>query len=120
MRVLFVSSEAYPLAKTGGLADVSAALPHALAELGVDVRLVLPGYPCALDAAAHKIVEQELPRAAGGGTQRGSFEPACPIVGFRFGWSTLLLCSTEEAGSTKTTTAPIGPTTRNGLPISAR
>ena len=70
MRVLFVSSEAYPLAKTGGLADVSAALPHALAELGVDVRLVLPGYPCAVDAAAHKIVEPELPRAAGADTTR--------------------------------------------------
>ena len=29
MRVLFASSEIYPLAKTGGLADVSAALPRA-------------------------------------------------------------------------------------------
>jgi starch synthase len=48
VRVLFVSSEIYPLAKTGGLADVSAALPRALAGLGVDVRLVLPGYPRAL------------------------------------------------------------------------
>ena len=70
MRVLFVSAEAYPLAKTGGLADVSAALPRALAELGVDVRLVLPGYPCALDTAANKIVEAELPRAAGAETTR--------------------------------------------------
>jgi len=52
MRVLFASSEIYPLAKTGGLADVSAALPIALAGLGVDVRLVMPGYPEALDSAA--------------------------------------------------------------------
>ncbi len=51
MRSLFVSSEIYPLAKTGGLADVSAALPIALSSLGVDVRLVMPGYPEALDAA---------------------------------------------------------------------
>ncbi len=52
MRVLFASSEIYPLAKTGGLADVSAALPIALAELGVDVRLVMPAYPEALETAA--------------------------------------------------------------------
>ncbi len=37
------------MAKTGGLADVCAALPAALAALGVDVRLLLPGYPQALD-----------------------------------------------------------------------
>ncbi len=45
MRVLFVTAEAYPLAKTGGLADVSRALPMALMGRGVDVRLLLPGYP---------------------------------------------------------------------------
>jgi hypothetical protein len=38
MRVLFASSEISPLAKTGGLADVSAALPAALTDLGVDMR----------------------------------------------------------------------------------
>lgn len=45
MRVLFVTAEAYPLAKTGGLADVSRALPVALRRRGVDVRLLMPGYP---------------------------------------------------------------------------
>lgn len=45
MRVLFVTAEAYPLAKTGGLADVSRALPIALKDRNVDVRLLLPGYP---------------------------------------------------------------------------
>ncbi|HEY0283252.1 MAG TPA: glycogen synthase GlgA, partial [Rhizomicrobium sp.] len=45
MRVLFVTAEAYPLAKTGGLADVSRALPIALARSGIDIRLLLPGYP---------------------------------------------------------------------------
>ncbi|MFN2381468.1 MAG: glycogen synthase GlgA [Guyparkeria sp.] len=44
MSVLFATSEAYPLIKTGGLADVSGALPAALTDLGVDVRLVLPRY----------------------------------------------------------------------------
>lgn len=48
-RVLMVSSEVYPLAKTGGLADVCAALPAALAGLGADVRVLMPGYPGALD-----------------------------------------------------------------------
>jgi starch synthase len=65
MRVLFVSSEIYPLAKTGGLADVSAALPAALAGLGVDVRLILPGYPRALSAAAKKSVAVEFHNAFG-------------------------------------------------------
>lgn len=45
MQVLFVTSEVAPLIKTGGLADVSSALPAALYEMGVDVRLLLPGYP---------------------------------------------------------------------------
>ena len=45
MRVLFVTSEIAPLIKTGGLADVSAALPAALQGLGIDVRVLIPGYP---------------------------------------------------------------------------
>ena len=45
MRVLFVTAEAYPLAKTGGLADVCRALPIALRRHGIDVRLLMPGYP---------------------------------------------------------------------------
>ena len=48
MRVLYVASEIYPLVKTGGLADVSAALPPALLAGGVDVRLLLPGLPAIL------------------------------------------------------------------------
>lgn len=44
MRVLFVTSEAYPLIKTGGLADVSGALPAALAKIEVDVRILIPAY----------------------------------------------------------------------------
>ena len=50
-RILFVSSEVFPLAKTGGLADVCGALPATLSTLGADVRVLLPGYPQALDLA---------------------------------------------------------------------
>ncbi len=50
MKVLHVAAEVFPLIKTGGLADVAAALPLALAHLGADVRLLLPGYPAVMDA----------------------------------------------------------------------
>ena len=44
MNVAFCSSEVFPFAKTGGLADVSGALPIALHRLGVDIRIFLPLY----------------------------------------------------------------------------
>lgn len=49
MRILFATSEAHPLVKTGGLADVSGALPAALQALGTDVRILLPGYSAVLE-----------------------------------------------------------------------
>lgn len=49
IEVLSVASEAYPLIKTGGLADVAGALPAALAPRGVTMRTLLPGYPAVLD-----------------------------------------------------------------------
>lgn len=45
MRVLHVATEVYPWVKTGGLADVVAALPPALIRAGIDARLFLPGLP---------------------------------------------------------------------------
>ena len=53
MRVLHVASEVFPLVKTGGLADVTGALPQALAREGEDVRLLLPGLPAIVDAVLH-------------------------------------------------------------------
>lgn len=44
MRLLFVTSEIFPLIKTGGLADVSGALPAALTAAGLDVQILLPAY----------------------------------------------------------------------------
>jgi starch synthase len=44
MDLLFVTPECAPLTKTGGLGDVSAALPEALRRLGHNVRVLLPGY----------------------------------------------------------------------------
>lgn len=49
MRILHVASEIYPLVKTGGLADVVAALPPALVKRGLDVRILLPGFPGILE-----------------------------------------------------------------------
>ena len=49
MKVLHVAAEVFPLVKTGGLADVVAALPDALARQGADVRLLLPGLPAVME-----------------------------------------------------------------------
>jgi starch synthase len=45
MQVLAVASEIFPLVKTGGLADVTGALPLVLVEQNVVVRTLVPGYP---------------------------------------------------------------------------
>lgn len=50
IRVLSVASEAVPLIKTGGLADVAGALPGAVAPHGVAMTTILPGYPKVLAA----------------------------------------------------------------------
>ena len=46
MRVAFFSSEVYPYAKTGGLADVCGSLPLALEKLGAKIIIFLPRYRC--------------------------------------------------------------------------
>ena len=50
LSVLSVASEAVPLVKTGGLADVTGALPAALAPHGVNLTTLLPGYSAVMQA----------------------------------------------------------------------
>lgn len=49
LKVLFVTAESSPFAKTGGLADVSESLPKELLSLGCDVRVIMPYYRCVKD-----------------------------------------------------------------------
>lgn len=60
INVLFVTSEAYPLIKTGGLGDVSYALPNALRQQGVDIRVLLPGYKSVLEQLSLIEVSEEF------------------------------------------------------------
>jgi starch synthase len=46
LNILFLSSEVEPFAKTGGLADVSGALPLTVKSLGQEIRVMLPRYGC--------------------------------------------------------------------------
>lgn len=70
MKVLFLTPEAYPLIKTGGLADVASALPTALRTKGVDCRIVMPGYPEAMDKLENKRDGSDLGDLLGAGTAR--------------------------------------------------
>ncbi len=67
MRVLHVAAELFPLVKTGGLADVAAALPPALARAGADVRVLLPGLPAIADAVLHQRTVCEIGPVFGAG-----------------------------------------------------
>jgi starch synthase len=53
MNILFASSEAHPLIKTGGLADVSGSLPRAILGLHHDIRVIIPAYREILRHAQH-------------------------------------------------------------------
>lgn len=57
LKVLFATPEVAPLIKTGGLADVSGALPATLRAIGVDVRVLVPGYnPVIAHLTHHQVV----------------------------------------------------------------
>jgi starch synthase len=61
MKIALVSSEVAPFAKTGGLADVTGALPKYLAGLGAQVRVFLPFYRCVREKAQEFHAKQALP-----------------------------------------------------------
>ena len=56
LKILFITSEVVPFVKTGGIADVSSALPQQLTELGHQVRIVIPKYG-AIDERKFRIHE---------------------------------------------------------------
>ncbi|MDP3445561.1 MAG: glycogen/starch synthase, partial [Ignavibacteria bacterium] len=56
LKILFATSEVVPFIKTGGLADVSSALPQRLQEMGHQVRIIVPKYG-AIDERKFKIHE---------------------------------------------------------------
>jgi starch synthase len=53
LKILAVTSEAFPLAKTGGLGDAVSGLAHSLGQSGIDVTLMLPAYPQAMEHVHH-------------------------------------------------------------------
>jgi starch synthase len=64
--VLAVAPEVFPLIKTGGLADVTGALPAALAREQVEVVTLVPGYPAVLDVLADAEAVHTWPDLFGG------------------------------------------------------
>ena len=66
VRVLSVASEIYPLIKTGGLADVTGALPKALKAEGIETSTLVPGYPDVLSALDEADEVLRLPNFYGG------------------------------------------------------
>ena len=81
MRVLYVTAEAFPLAKTGGLADVSRGLAAALLQQGADIRVMMPGYPQALSRLRAAKVVARLPPLMGidDGVVVGGLFPDCDV-----------------------------------------
>lgn len=65
-RILFAGSECFPLIKTGGLADVMGALPVALADRGLDVLTLVPGFPAVKKAVKKAKKVGKLAKIGGG------------------------------------------------------
>jgi starch synthase len=71
LQLLSVTSEVYPLVKTGGLADVAGALPAALARQDIAVTTLMPGYPAVMQAIGEGVPVRRYENLMGGpGTLR--------------------------------------------------
>lgn len=75
MKILMVSSEMIPFAKTGGLADVVGTLPSYLKKKGHDVRVVIPKYS-SIDLSAYDVKEAVSPM----GVWMGNFQEWCRLL----------------------------------------
>lgn len=75
LNILYVSSEVEPFAKTGGLADVSSALPKAIKDLGHEVRIMMPRYRFIVERKfhLHDIIRlRDIPVPVGTSTELGN------------------------------------------------
>ena len=70
MKLLFIAAELAPHAKVGGLADVMAALPQALAEAGHSVSLVVPLHRALRRSGEFRPTEMEMEVPGVGGVRR--------------------------------------------------
>ena len=95
LRILMIASEAQPFSKTGGLADVAAALPKALGRLGHDVTVITPRYRgvtvgpvaanLAIDMGAHRFSARLLEAPSGGAGRPRVLLLDCPELYDRAG-----------------------------------